>query len=64
MSAESVATTPRSKSGNRGVYESSYGGKWFAQIRRGGKLHYLGTFGSPEDAAEAYSRAAELFDAR
>ena len=59
MSQESVATTTGQASKNRGVYESSYGGKWFSQIRRGGKLHYLGTYPTPEEAADAYHRAAE-----
>lgn len=48
---------------NRGVYRTSWGNRWFAQIRRGGKLHYLGTYPTPEEAAEAYARAAEVLDA-
>jgi hypothetical protein len=60
VSAESEVTTPPVGKKNRGVYETSYGGRWFAQIRRGGKLHYLGTYSSPDAAAEAYARAAEI----
>jgi hypothetical protein len=48
---------------NRGVYETSHGGRWFAQIRRDGKLHYLGTYASPEAAAAAYERADEVLGA-
>ena len=62
MGEKSVATIPRSKTKYRGVYESSYGGKWFAQIRRAGKLHYLGTFTTPEDASAAYKKAVEILD--
>jgi len=60
VSTESEVTTPSAEVRNRGVYETSYGGRWFAQIRRGGKLHYLGTYATPEAAAEAYRRADEL----
>ena len=62
MTEKSVVTTPMSKTKFKGVYESSYGGKWFSQIRRGGKLHYLGTYKTPEEAAAAYERAAEVLD--
>lgn len=46
----------------RGVYRTSWGNRWFSQIRRGGKLHYLGTFQTREEAAAAYSEAASLLD--
>lgn len=46
----------------RGVYRTSYGNRWFGQIRRRGKLYYLGTFPSPEEASEAVERVAQYFD--
>jgi len=36
----------------RYVYRTSYGNRFFSQIRSRGKLHYLGTFGTPEEASE------------
>ena len=62
MTPKSEVTTPPVTNKNRGVYRTSWGNRWFAQIRRAGKLHYLGTFPTPEKAAEAYTRAAELLD--
>lgn len=50
------------KSKPRGVYRTSYGNRWFGQIRRKGKLYYLGTFASEEEASEAVERVAEFFD--
>ena len=44
----------------KGVYRTSWGNRWFAQIRRKGKLHYLGTFNDKESAAAAYESAAKL----
>ena len=46
----------------RGVYRTSYGNRWFAQIRRRGKLYYLGTFLTEEEASEAVERVADYFD--
>ena len=59
MTSESEATPPGRSDRIRGVYETSWGGSWFAQVRHRGKLHYLGTYPSPEDAAEAYRLAKE-----
>ena len=59
MSEEGTATADHKY---RGVYETSWGGRWFAQIRRGGKLRYLGTYSTPEAARDAYLRAAEILD--
>jgi hypothetical protein len=45
----------KSVSGFKGV--SPYRGKWQATIRINGKLRWLGTYESPEDAARAYDNA-------
>jgi hypothetical protein len=45
----------KSASGFKGV--SPYRGKWQATIRIDGKLHWLGTFVKPEEAARAYDNA-------
>ena len=42
--------------GYKGVYASR--GKYRAQLRNGNKHHYLGSFGSPVEAARAYDKAA------
>lgn len=44
----------------KGVYRTSWGNRFFAQIRRNGKLHYLGTYPDEEQAAAAYESAAKL----
>jgi len=48
--------TATTKSGVRGVYQWK-SGRWNAQIRHLGKLHYLGTFDTAEEAAAARRRA-------
>jgi hypothetical protein len=48
----------RSSSGFIGVVRHKRAGKWQAQIRMKGKLHYLGLFEDPRDAARAYNIAA------
>ena len=50
----------RQTSKPKGVYRTSWGNRWFAQIRRNGKLHYLGTYEDEEKAAAAYESAAKL----
>jgi hypothetical protein len=45
----------QSASGFKGV--SPYRGRWQATIRVNGKLRWLGTFNTPEDAARAYDDA-------
>jgi hypothetical protein len=47
---------PRQPSGSHGVY--AHGKRWGAQIGYGGKNHYIGSFGTKQEAALAYDRAA------
>ena len=47
------------KSGYRGVSQNSRSGKWHAQIKIFGKQTYLGRFDTPEEAAQAYAKAAK-----
>lgn len=57
--AENLANTParaNNTSGFKGV--SPRRGKWLAQIRRHGKIVYLGSFDTPQEAGAAYLRAA------
>lgn len=44
---EPVRTLPR------GVYATSWGNRWWAEVYHQGKRYYLGTFGSPGDAEAA-----------
>lgn len=46
------------RSGYRGVYETSWGGSWFSAIKHEGRLRYLGTYDSPEEASEAFRKAS------
>ena len=47
------------KSGYKGVRQDKKTGKWLAFIQVNYKRRYLGSFVTPELAAEAYARAAE-----
>lgn len=47
---ESVAPT---EARYRGVYRTSWGNRWFGQLRHHGKLIYLGTFADPQEASLA-----------
>ena len=47
-------------SGFKGVSWKRHVRKWVAQIHVGGKNHYLGLFGSPEEASAAYADAAKI----
>jgi hypothetical protein len=50
------------KSGYKGVHYSRIRKKWRAQIEKGGNKHHLGLFYTPEEAHNAYIKAAqELF---
>lgn len=51
-----------SASGYRGVYPTK-NGKWLARLYRGGRLLYLGSFDTPEDAAEAVEIECVKWDA-
>jgi hypothetical protein len=51
----------RSASGLKGVYRRTANpNRWYAEIRVGGKLKTLGTFGSRDEAAAVYAAAARL----
>ena len=59
--AENLRNRGRNKknaSGFKGVYKWSNRDKWAAKIMLSRKSYHLGTFGSPEEAARAYDRAA------
>jgi hypothetical protein len=53
--AEHVETESRPK----GAYRTSWGNTWFSMVQHNNKRTYLGTFSSPEAAAEAYRLAKE-----
>lgn len=60
-SLNSHNTKSYSKSKLKGVYKKR-SGKYQSQISKNGKLHYLGTFMTSEDAHQAYKDAAlELY---
>lgn len=50
---------PTGASGLRGAYFDQRGLKWFSQINFGGRVTYLGSFSSAEEAHLAYEQAAE-----
>lgn len=47
-----VSTLPR------GVRKAATEGRWMAQIKVNGKVRHLGTYGSQQEAAEAYRKGA------
>jgi hypothetical protein len=51
-----VGTTPAAPL-PRGVSRTAWGNRYFVQIRRNGKRHYLGTFETPEEAGAVYEQA-------
>ena len=51
----------RNTSGFKGVYKQGEGNKWVSQIRFNGQKYHLGVFDSPEEAHEAYKKAADKY---
>ena len=56
-----TSVSSRNTSGFKGVYKASKSGKWYSQIRFNGQIHHLGSFDAPEEAHEAYKRAADKY---
>lgn len=48
-------------SGLKGAYLDPRNSQWFSKIQVGGQHKFLGNFNSPEEAHEAYLKAAEEF---
>jgi hypothetical protein len=60
---QNSANSPRRKdntSGFKGVRRARTAGKWWAQIYADGRLRYIGTYDTPEEAHGAYLKAAEI----
>jgi hypothetical protein len=58
LEVDSAAVNQRKvKSPYRGVYETYWGGTWYALVQHKGEKHYLGTFITPEEARDAYLEA-------
>jgi hypothetical protein len=53
-----VSATKHSKTGLKGAAFHKRDKKWFASIRHNGKRIYLGYYNSPEQAHQAYKKAA------
>jgi hypothetical protein len=49
------------RSGYKGVHFSRKSKNWVAQIGHNKKTFYLGTYKTPEEASEAYTKAAKIF---
>lgn len=47
-------------SGYKGVYFSAFAKKWSAHIRHNGNRKFIGYYETPEEAHEAYQKAAEI----
>lgn len=53
--------TKANKSGLKGAYWSKQRGKWYSEIKVGGKKKYLGVFATAEEAHKAFLMAASEF---
>lgn len=49
------------RSGAKGAYEDKRSGRWYAQIRKNDRQIHLGCFGTREEAAVAYEKAAREY---
>jgi len=52
--------SPRNTSGFKGVSKRANDGKWIAQIKKNGKVTWLGSFDDPAEAHAAYCKAAKV----
>jgi len=57
QNAQNAMIKPNNKSGYKGVSKSK--NRWTAIIQSRGKVHYLGLFLTPEEAHQAYCKAAK-----
>ena len=53
------AKRPTGQSGLRGAYLDKRNLQWYSHIQHGGQVKFLGNFSSPEEAHEAFERAAK-----
>ena len=53
QNAQNKSLTARNSSGYIGVYRCYTTGRWSSQIRSFGKVHWVGRFDTPEEAARA-----------
>ena len=61
---QNMMNRPKHKSLNkfRGVYASLNKRRWIAQISVNGSMKYIGSFGTPEEASDAYEKVrADMF---
>lgn len=54
------AMQKRNAAGYKGVSFDNRAGRWHARITKDGKVYSLGLFGSKEEAAAAYDKAAKI----
>lgn len=59
QNAQNKSLTLRNSSGYIGVYKCSTTGRWSSQIRVSGKVHFIGRFDSPLEAAIARDNIAK-----
>ena len=46
----------------QGVYRTSWGNAWFAEVQRQGRRYYLGTFDTVDEAVAARQTAIDHLD--